>query len=53
MSDRKADVYDKDGKYVRTYTPEEHGEEYHKLARGYAEKIKGEVHPKKEPKGEE
>lgn len=36
------DVLDSNGKYVRTYSLESHGEDFEKLAKGYALKINGE-----------
>lgn len=37
------EVFNKNGKYIRTYTKEFHGKDAKKLAEQYAEKIKGEV----------
>ncbi len=42
-SANRAEVYTSKGQYVRTYTLEEHGPRFGKLAEGYAEKIKGSV----------
>ena len=39
----KANVYDKNGNFVRTYDEEIHGKDFKKLADGYAKKIGGKV----------
>ena len=36
-------VYDASEKYIRTYSAEAHGSEFHKLAEGFAKKIGGTV----------
>lgn len=37
------DVFNKDGKYVRTYDEDLHGENYKSLAEMFAKKIKGSI----------
>jgi len=39
----KADVYDKNGNFVRAYDEEIHGKDFKKLADEYAKKISGKV----------
>ncbi len=42
-SSQSVSVYNRSGGYVRTYSREEHGPDYRKLAAGYATKIAGTV----------
>ena len=39
----RADIFDKNGNYVRTYDIETHGENFKELANRYAKKIDGKV----------
>ena len=39
----RADIFNKDGNYVRTYDIETHGENFKEMAHEYAKKIGGKV----------